>query len=115
MSNHVRITEYLDVDLDSEMWCCHKCGAELYSARENYKKGCLLFDRDPRTLYAPATGPRSPIAPNPEWCRYIEFYCPKCAALIEVEVLPPGHPLTWDIQLDLDSLHESASTRGTDE
>ena len=34
----------------------------------------------------------------------VEFYCPQCATLVETEYLPPGHPLTWDIQIDLDAL-----------
>jgi acetone carboxylase gamma subunit len=34
----------------------------------------------------------------------IEFYCPGCATLVEIEYLPPGHPLTWDIQIDLAAL-----------
>ncbi len=27
------------------MWCCNRCGHELISARENYKKGCLVYIR----------------------------------------------------------------------
>ena len=38
--------------------------------------------------------------------RIIEFYCPGCAVMVENEYLPPGHPLTWDIQLDIDKLKE---------
>ena len=41
----VRITEYLEIDLGSEMWCCQRCGKELVAAQENYKKGCLLRKR----------------------------------------------------------------------
>lgn len=29
---------------------------------------------------------------------------------METEYLPPGHPLTWDIALDLDSLKERLKT-----
>ena len=47
MGKKVQITEYLDIDLDTEKWCCNRCGRELISARENYKKGCLVYDRDP--------------------------------------------------------------------
>ena len=43
-------------------------------------------------------------APDPKWCRIIEFYCPSCGTMIENEYLPPGHPLTHDIELDIDSL-----------
>jgi len=45
------------------------------------------------------------FAPDPAWCRIIEYYCPGCATLLEVEYLPPGHPLTrHDIELDIDHL-----------
>ena len=48
-----QITEYLDIDLASEMWCCHTCGKELVSARESYKKGCLVAERDPSEIHHP--------------------------------------------------------------
>lgn len=103
--NKRAITEYLDIDLDSEMWCCNRCGYELISARENYKKGCLVYERDPRTIHRPVVdGERYNFAPDPEWCRFIEFYCPNCGTMFEVEVLPPGHPITHDIQIELEKL-----------
>ena len=46
-----RITEYLDIDLDGERWHCHRCGHDLGSARENYKKGCLIAHRDPGEVH----------------------------------------------------------------
>ena len=45
-------------------------------------------------------------APDPTWCRIVEYYCPQCGTLIENEYLPPGHPLTHDIELDIDKLKE---------
>jgi len=36
----------------------------------------------------------------------VEFYCPSCGTQIETEYLPPGHPITHDVELDLDSLKE---------
>ena len=48
-----RITEYLDIDLDHEVWRCHRCGHKLGSARDSYKRGCLVYDRDPKSLYPP--------------------------------------------------------------
>lgn len=110
MSSRQRIAESLDLDLDAEMWCCHRCGRELISAREDYKRGCLVYDRDPRTIYAPVPGGESTLAPDPAWCRFVEFYCPGCGAMLEVEVLPPGHPITHDIEIDVDALR--AKLRG---
>ena len=103
MGEKVHITEYLDIDLDSEQWCCTRCGKELVSARENYKKGCLVYDRDPREIYNPVFEDGS-FAPDPAICRIIEFYCPSCAVMIENEVLPPGHPITHDIEIDINEL-----------
>lgn len=107
-----QITEYLDIDLEKEIWCCHRCGKELISARENYKKGCLVYERDPRTVYRPIIEAEYTFAPDPDWCRIVEFYCPGCGTMIENEYLPPGHPITHDIQLDLDSLKKKYLGKG---
>lgn len=105
MGTKRQITEYLDIDLEREMWCCNRCGHDIAPARENYKKGCLVYERDPKTLYRPwLEGVEYTFAPDPEFCRIIEFYCPKCGTMIENEYLPPGHPITHDIELDLDKL-----------
>ena len=104
MLPRIRFTEYLDLDLDHEQWCCHSCGTPLISARESYKKGCLVAERLPQEIHDPVIeGPYS-FAPDKDWVRILEFYCPNCARQIETEYLPPGHPITHDIELDVDSL-----------
>lgn len=104
MTGKVAITEYLAIDLAKDRWECRRCDHDLGSARSNYKEGCLVADRDPREVHdAVVTGDYT-FAPDPEWCRLVEFYCPHCATLIEVEYLPPGHPITHDIELDIDAL-----------
>jgi acetone carboxylase gamma subunit len=100
----IRITEYLDLELAREMWLCNRCGRELGSARENYKKGCLLYDRDPREIHPAIVPGAFSFSPDPLWVRIVEFYCPGCGVQLETEYLPPGHPITHDIELDLDSL-----------
>ncbi|HLJ17451.1 MAG TPA: acetone carboxylase subunit gamma [Bryobacteraceae bacterium] len=108
--SRIRITEYLDLEIERELWLCNRCGRELGPARENYKKGCLLYDRDPREVH-PAIVPGSfSFSPDPLWVRIIEFYCPGCGVQMETEYLPPGHPITNDIELDLDSLHGRLKT-----
>ena len=109
----VRITEYLDIDLESERWCCNRCGHDLGEARESYKKGCLVRERDPREVHFPI-GPSKEFnfSFDPDWMRIVEFYCPGCAIMVENEYLPPGHPLTWDIQLDIDKLREKYGVTG---
>ena len=104
MGRKIRITEYLDIDVDEEMWCCNRCQLPLISARQNYKKGCLVVDRDPTELYQPITNEEFDYRPDPKWCNYVEYYCPDCGTLIEVDVLPPGHPIIHDIELDIDKL-----------
>lgn len=106
MSLDVNITEYLKIDLSTERWKCRCCGHDIACARENYKTGLLVCERDPREIHDPIIDPsyEYTFAPDPAWCRVIEFYCPDCATLMEVEYLPPGHPLTHDIELDIDSL-----------
>ena len=100
-----QITEYLDIDLEREMWCCNRCGQDLISARDSYKRGCLLYERDPREIHqAFGDDPDYNYAPHPDWTRIIEFYCPECGTMVENEYLPPGHPITHDIELDIDRL-----------
>jgi acetone carboxylase gamma subunit len=107
--NRLRVTEYLDLDLDGEQWLCNRCGHAIGPARESYKRGCLLYDRDPREIHPPLVpGPFS-FSPDPLWVRIVEFYCPGCGAQVETEYLPPGHPITHDIEIDLDSLKERLS------
>jgi acetophenone carboxylase len=103
-ARRIRVTEYLDLDLDQERWSCNRCGHILGPARENYKKGCLLYDRDPREIHAPLVEGQYGFSPDPLWVRIVEFYCPQCGTQIETEYLPPGHPITWDIEIDIDAL-----------
>lgn len=104
MSERLHVTEYLDLDLDAETWLCTRCGHVIGSARESYKHGCLVHDRDPREIHPPLLEGEFSFAPDPDWTRIIEFYCPGCGTQIETEYLPPGHPVTHDIEIDLDRL-----------
>lgn len=100
----IRITEYLDIDLEQETWCCNRCGFQLYSARDNYKKGCILLERDPKSIYPPVIEETFTFSPDSAWVSIVEFYCPNCGTMIDNEFLPPGHPITHDIELDVDAL-----------
>jgi acetophenone carboxylase len=42
----------------------------------------------------------------------VEFYCPSCGVMVENEMLPPGHPVTHDIELDIDNLKEKYLSSG---
>ena len=106
----LNVTRYLDIDLEKEMWVCNRCNEELYSARDSYMKGCLVYERPGSELYgAPIQiGPDQLVryAPDPNFMRILEFYCPKCGVMLEVRYLPPGHPIAVDIELDIDKLKE---------
>ena len=104
MANKIRVTEYVDLDLDAEQWLCNRCGHLLGPARDNYKKGCLLYGRDARDLHNPIIDGKYTFSPDPDWIRIVEFYCPGCGVQVDTEYLPPGHPITWDIEIDIDSL-----------
>lgn len=105
MATIERITEYLDVDLDTETWRCSRCGREHGSAHESYKRGLVVQRRDPAEVHRPLIDPDAyafTFAPDAGWCQLLEYYCPGCAVMVEVEYLPPGHPITHDIELDLE-------------
>ncbi|WP_372791305.1 acetone carboxylase subunit gamma [Paraconexibacter sp.] len=112
MSRHV-VTEYLAIDLEDETWRCRRCDHEIGDARKNYKRGLLIAARDPAEVHPPGFEGDSTLAPDAKWCQIVECYCPGCGAQVEVEYLPPGHPLTHDIQIDIDAL--KASVAATEE
>ena len=114
MEKRINITEALDIDLQKEVWCCNRCGAPLISARENYKKGCLIAERNPLEVHRPILEGKFNYAPNPDWCRIIEFYCPECGVMFDAEYLPPGHPITHDIEIDIEKLKESEEKKRSD-
>ena len=113
MATVERITEYLEVDLDTETWRCSRCGREHGSARESYKRGLVVHRRDPAEIHRPlidADAYEYTFAPDAEWCQMLEYYCPGCAVMVEVEYLPPGHPITHDIELDLEWFRQRRAT-----
>lgn len=104
MGQLLHIAEYLDLDLDAERWRCHPCGADIGPARDNFKHGLLVYERDPREVHQPMLTGGFTFSPNPEWIRVLEFYCPGCGTQVETEYLPPGHPITNTTEIDIDSL-----------
>jgi len=100
----IRITEYIDLAVEDERWRCRVCDTELGSARESYKHFLRLYERDPRDVHRPVLDGEYTFAPDPAWVRIVEFYCPSCSTQVDTEYLPPGQPITHDIELDIDSL-----------
>lgn len=110
MVEYQEITESLGIDPETQMWACLHCDEELVDFEENYKTGCLVRSRDPREVHKSyGNHEKYDFTPHPDWCRIVEFFCPECGTLIETEYLPPGHPITHDIQIDVKSLNESSA------
>ncbi|CAJ1583543.1 acetone carboxylase subunit gamma [[Mycobacterium] wendilense] len=104
MSDAIVMTEYLGIDPTARQWVCLPCKHVIGPADSDYKRGLLLYDRDPRDIYPVGLPGERGYAPDPNWCRIVEYYCPNCATQIETEYLPPGHPLTRDMDIDVDAL-----------
>lgn len=105
----VLMSENLRIDLDTEQWECRHCNKVLISARDNYKRGLLAYNRDPREIHKPLLDPTKyeyTYSPDPTWCRLIEYYCPQCGTMMETEYLPPGHPPLRDMEFDIDAMKE---------
>ncbi len=111
----VNMTEYLRINLDSEMWECRVCSNELISARDNYKRGLLVYDRDPAEIHKPLINRELydySFAPDPSYTAMLEFYCPHCGTMIEVEYTVPGHVPVRDMEPDIDDLKRKAAAWG---
>lgn len=110
--NTKRVAEYLEIDLTTREWQCAVCEEVIGSAEENYKRGCLVNERDPGEVHRPILEDEEyDFSPDPDWVRIVEFYCPGCGTMIENEYLPPGHPITHDTELDVDELIEREGER----
>ena len=70
-----------------------------------------MAQRDPLHVHHPMLEGEFNYAPHPEWCRIIEFYCPQCGVMFDVEYLPPGHPVTHDIEIDIQKLKTSVNIK----
>lgn len=102
----VPVTPYLGIDLNEERWICRRCAEPLDDARDNFKHGLLVNERDPEEIHRPIIGDeyQYTYTPDSDWCRILEYYCPGCGVQVETEYLPPGHPPENEIQPDLDWL-----------
>lgn len=113
MSETKQVTEYLRIDLADRTWQCTVCDEVIGPADENYKRGCLVRERNPEEVHPPLIEDEDyTFSPDPDWVRIVEFYCPGCGTMVENEYLPPGHPITHDTELDVDELIEEYGGSG---
>src|SRR2546430_1936450 len=108
------VPEYLKMDLATGGWRCRRGGQDRAPARGSYRGGTLVHDRDPGEIPRPLIDPTRyefTFAPDPPWCRILEYYCPGCGTQVEAEYLPPGHPPVYDMQIDVDALQAQWAAR----
>ena len=80
------------------------CGHEFGDYRRNWKLSALVYVRDSAEKIAEIYP--SLLGCDPDWMNIREYICPGCATLLEVEAVPPGYPVVFDFQPDLDGFNE---------
>jgi acetone carboxylase gamma subunit len=111
----MRIHESLDVVAvgDGFHVACRACNEDFGPASGNYKRAavCRATDKDAMTDLPPPEGRKS-------LGRYVEYFCPGCAVLLDVETSVPSEegeaiePI-WDIEITHEALHKAAQARAT--
>ena len=105
----MRIHECLNIVEQGENFAiaCRKCNQDFGLADRNYKDACFynIVDKDDLTELPPPSGRHS-------LGRYVEYYCPGCATLLEVETTVPHveaviEPV-WDIEIAPASIRNAA-------
>jgi len=79
------------------------CGHEFGDYRENWKLEALIYVRDTEEKLQEVYPPL--MHSDPEWTVLREYYCPGCRTQLEVEALPPGYPVVFDFQPDLETFY----------
>ncbi len=81
-----------------------ECGHDFGDYRTNWKLSALIFVRntasDMHEIYPKMMGS------DPDWMELREYYCPGCKRQLDVEAVPPGYPITFDFEPDLETLYE---------
>lgn len=79
------------------------CGQEFGDYRVNWKLSSLIHiretDEELNELW-PGDG-----KPDPKHASIREYFCPGCAALLQVECVPVGYPVIFDFLPDLDTFY----------
>src|SRR5205085_9620878 len=88
---------------------CRKCKQDFGPATGNYKAAAVhrVVPKDELTELPPPGGRKS-------MATYLEYYCPGCATLLDVETACPAveggklEPI-WDIQIAATAIHKAAA------
>jgi acetone carboxylase gamma subunit len=101
----VPLTEHLFVVQkgDERIIKC-SCGHEFGDYRKNWKHAALIYVRDTEEKLDEIF--EGLHKPDPGWAVIREYYCPDCAAQLEVEAVPPGYPVVFDFLPDIDGFYD---------
>jgi len=81
------------------------CGHEFCDYRMNWKLFSLMYTRNTdERLGEVYEGLHRPDA---DWSEIREYYCPGCAAQLEVEAVTPGYPIIFDFLPDIDGFYDA--------
>jgi acetone carboxylase gamma subunit len=71
------------------------CGHVFGPYSRNWKEAALVRQRDDPRDGSVYVGPRGA---DPDWMVLREFYCPGCAAQLDVEMVAPGYPFVQNFR-----------------
>jgi acetone carboxylase gamma subunit len=80
-----------------------RCGHEYGDYRVNWKLEALIYVRDSEEKLSEVYRGREQA--DPAWIQIREYYCPGCAAQLEVEAVPRGCPPDFEFLPDLDTFY----------
>ena len=81
-----------------------ECGHEFGDYRVNWKLKALIYVRDTEEKLDEIF--EGLHKPDKRWNVIREYYCPGCAAQLEVEAVPPGYPILFDFLPDIDGFYD---------
>jgi len=79
------------------------CGFEFGDYHENWKMQALVYVRDTEEKLQEVYPPM--MHSDPELVVLREYFCPGCKAQLEVEAVPPGYPVIFDFEPDLETFY----------
>lgn len=99
LSPHLYIVEKED---GSRVVKCN-CGYEFGDYQENWKMQALVYVRDTEEQMQEVYPPL--MHSDPEMVTLREYFCPGCKTQLEVEAVPPGYPVIFDFEPDLETFY----------
>lgn len=102
--SHLYIVKSGEIKADPPYVVKCDCGHEFGSYKQNWKFNASIHVRktkeDLEEIY-----PKM-MHCEPGWMELREYFCPGCLTLLEVEAVPPGYPIVFDFQPDLETFYQ---------